>query len=220
MLDHARVVPGPERVRPGALGEREQRVEAERAVAGGAGVRRVARRVARRERVDHRGDELLAEVERDVREAERVTAGAGGCDCLGGAAGPLGRGARRVLPEAKRHTYRVRRGAQERDGAVDAAAHRHRGAPRLVLGDEHLPDRGRERLERERDTSNRSGLEQGQPRERAVDTVGVRVDDAVSVHDEPHGGPLAAARGIADDLHRAHRIRLDDRQAAPSAPSP
>ena len=150
----------------GALGEREQLGEAEAAVAADARVRRLAARVAADERRDDGAAELLAEVERDVRQAELVAGRAGGEHRLGRAARALGVGPLRIEPEPQRDADRLRARAEERDRAVDAAAHRDRDALRVGLGAEHLPERVRERVDRELVAADRGCLEQGQTFER------------------------------------------------------
>src|SRR5262249_38650504 len=72
-LDDARVVPGRQDVRTGAEREREQTAEAEGAVAAQARVRRFAAGIATDERINDGAPEVLAQVERHVRHAERVT---------------------------------------------------------------------------------------------------------------------------------------------------
>ena len=94
-LDDPRVVAGPELRRARALGEGEQLVEAEAAVAAAARVRGLAARVRRDERVDDGAAELLAEVERHVRQAERVAGLARRDHGFRRAAGALGVGALR-----------------------------------------------------------------------------------------------------------------------------
>ena len=79
-LDDARVVAGPEPARAGPGGEREQCVEPEGAVAAAAGVRSLSARIAVDEGRDDGSTKLLAQVERDVREPERVAGLAGGHD--------------------------------------------------------------------------------------------------------------------------------------------
>src|SRR5581483_10708046 len=71
-LDDARVMTCRESRRAGALRERKQLGEAEAAVAADARVRRLAARVAAHERLHDRLAERLAQVERDVREPERM----------------------------------------------------------------------------------------------------------------------------------------------------
>ena len=73
-----RVVARPERVRSCPLGERDERVESEAAVAARARIRGQTRRVVVDERLDDPGAELLAQVERDMREPGPVTGVAGG----------------------------------------------------------------------------------------------------------------------------------------------
>ena len=108
MLDDSRVMPGREPRRAGALREREQLAEAERAVAARAGVRRLAARIAANERLDDGAPELLAEVERHVREAEAVARAARRADRVGRAAGSLAVRRCGIDPEPKRDTDRVR----------------------------------------------------------------------------------------------------------------
>src|SRR5213078_3414493 len=72
VLGDTRVVPGGEPRRACALRERDQFREPEAAVAPDAGVRRLATLVAADERPDDGAAELLAQVERDVRQAEPV----------------------------------------------------------------------------------------------------------------------------------------------------
>ena len=69
-LDDPGVVAGPEHVGAGPLGEVDERVEPEAAVAAHARIRGQALRVALDERPHDGGAELLAEVERDVRKPE------------------------------------------------------------------------------------------------------------------------------------------------------
>src|SRR4051794_13770196 len=129
MLDDARVVPGREHVGARMAGEREQPAEAESAVAAHARIRRLAALVAAHERIDDGATEVLAQVERDVRDAERVARLAGRDHRFGRAARPLGVWPVGIEPEAERHPDRVGKRAQEGDGAVDSAAHRDRDAP-------------------------------------------------------------------------------------------
>ena len=126
-LDDPRVVARPELRGACALGEREQLVEPEAAVATAARVRRLAARVRGDERVDDCAAELLAEVERHVRQAR---------------ARGRSRAPRSRLPASSRRApsrapsgssqsrsvtpIALRAGAEERDRAVDAAAHRDR----------------------------------------------------------------------------------------------
>ena len=130
MLDDPRVVAGGEPRGAGPTGEREQLGEAEAAVAARARVRRLAARVAADERLDDRAAELLAQVERDVRQAERVAGPRArryrrrGAARLSGLAPSGSTQSRSVTPIASRP------GAEERDRAVDAAAHRDGDAAR------------------------------------------------------------------------------------------
>ena len=84
-----------------------------------------------------------------MRQAERVAGLARGDHRLRRAAGALGVRPGRVEPEPQRDADRVRPGAEERDGAVDAAAHRDGDPPRRGLGAE-APGRARSRARRRR----------------------------------------------------------------------
>ncbi len=217
-VDDARVVPGPECLGARALREGEKRVEAEDAVATRAGVRSRAGRVAGRERIDDGLAELLTEIERDVRQRERVTRRPRGGHGLGRAARSLGGRPLRVLPEAKRHAHGVRLRAQERDRAVHASAHRDRDPTGRGLGGEHLAERCGERLHGERFAAGRGSLEQRQPGERPLEPVAVRLDDAVAFDREPDRAPLARASRISEDVDPGHALRLDQDVRELSAP--
>ena len=198
---------GGEAVAARAIGEGEQLAETERAVAAHARVRRGAVRIPVDERRDDGVAELLAQVERHVRDAETMACLACGDHGLGRAARTLGVGPVGIEPEAKRHADRVRQRAQERDRAVDAAAHRHRRPARLRLGAEDRPERIGERVDRERLAGDRRGLEQRQAGERPVEPRCVRLDDAVAVDEEPNRSPLAVAGGVSECFHVHARTR-------------
>jgi len=183
-LDNARVVPRPERFGTSARDEREQLVEAKCAVAANAGIRRLPRLVALGERLDDGSTELLAQVERDVRQTERMAGIASGGDCGRRAARSLGVRSRRVLPQAQGHADRVRGGAQKRHRAVHAAAHRDDGSTGRRRGDEHLSQGGCERFDRERFSRDRGRLEQRHSRDHAIEARCVSLDDDVSTHAE------------------------------------
>ena len=158
-----RVVAGREPCRAGAAREGEQLCEAEAAVAARARIRRLAARVPADERLDDRAPELVPQVERDVRDAERVAGLARGDHRLRRAADPLGARTVGIGPEAKRDADRMRPGAQQRDRGVDAAAHRHRDAPGDGAARKTGPDRVRERVDRQRLAADGGRLEQAQP---------------------------------------------------------
>src|SRR5437868_11373960 len=99
MLDDARVVTGGKAIATGALCKFEQLVEAERAVAANARVRRLTACVAVDERRDDGAAELLAQVERHVRNAEPVTRLPRRDDRLGRAARAFRARPRRIEPE-------------------------------------------------------------------------------------------------------------------------
>ena len=80
----------------------------------------------------------------------------------------------------------MRPGPQQRDGAVDAAAHRDRDALRMRVGAEDLRECVRERVDRERLAADGRSLEQRQSLEPALEPGSVRRDDAIAVDREPH----------------------------------
>ena len=138
-----------------------------------------------------------------MRQAEPVARLARGDHRARRAAGALGVGPGRIGPEAQRHAERVRPGAQERDRAVDAAAHRDGDAFGMRLGAEDLRERVRERVDGERLAADRRGLEQRQPRERRARARRVGVDDAVAVDRRAGRARTRPARGVSDDLDHA-----------------
>ena len=93
-----------------------------------------------------------------------------------------------------------RPGAEERDGAVDAAAHRDGDPLGVVVGAEDLRERIRERVGRERLAGDGGRLEQRQPGERPGHSGRVGLDDPVAVDDEPDERELLAARGVSDNF--------------------
>src|SRR5919201_4115288 len=108
MLDDPRVMPCRQHSRAGPARERKKFREAELSVAADAGVRRVAARIAADERRDDGAAELLPQVERHVRQPERVAGGARGANRLRRAARALGGGTPRVEPEAEGDAERLR----------------------------------------------------------------------------------------------------------------
>ena len=96
--------------------------------------------------------------------------------------------------------------AHERNGAVDAAAHRHRDAAGIRLRTKHLAERVGEGVRGKRLARHGRSLEQGQAGERALEPVCVCVDDPVSLYRQPDERYLAVARRIPNDLD--HELRL------------
>ena len=170
------------------------------AVAAAARVRRLAARVGVDERVDDSATKLLAQVEGDVRQPERVAGLARRDHGLRRAARPLGVRAGRVEPEPQRHPDRLWSGPQQRDGAVDTAAHRDGDPVGVGLCPEHLSECVRERVGRECLAGHGSRLERRQAGQRPGQAGRVGVDDPVAVDREPHERELGAASGISEDL--------------------
>jgi hypothetical protein len=135
-------------------------------------------------------------------------------DRLGRAACTLGVGAVRIEPKAERHTDRIRPGAQEGDGAVDAAAHRDRDTRLRRRCAEGRAERVGERVDGERLAPDRRRLEQRQAREWTIEAVGVRVDDPVAVDREPHERKIAPAGRVPQQLDHSIRLATGFRRAA------
>ena len=135
--------------------------------------------------------ELLAQVERDVREPALVTRSPRRCDRGRRAARALGVGRSRVVPEPERHPDRVRPGADERDGAVDAAAHRDGDAPGTRCRRKRRAKGGRECLDRERIAADCGRLDERQAFERSVEARRIGSDDRLVVDLQPDGRPAS-----------------------------
>ena len=123
---------------------------------------------------------------------------------LGRAAGALGVRPVGIEPEPQRHADGVRQRAQQRDRAVDSAAHRHGDASGCWRRAEDRPERVRERVDRERLAADRRRLEQRQARDVALEPRRVGLDDPVAVHEQADGGPLAVPAGVSEDLVHWH----------------
>ena len=153
-----------------------------------------------------------------MRQPEPVAGLACGDHRLGRAAGALRVRPVRVEPETKRHADGVRSRAEQRHRAVDAAAHRHRRPSGARLGAEDRSERRRERVDRERLAADGGRLEQRQSGQRALEPVGVRVDDRLAVDDEADRRPLAVPRRVSE----ASRSSLHGNEdgARPCGPAP
>ncbi len=124
-LGGASVVAGRERLAPQAVGQLEHRIQTHVAVAPHARIRGLALGVTGDERLDNAGAKLLAQVDREMRQAHRVRKPAG----LGHRRRRAAAALRIVLdvgPELERDGGgRARLAAQQRGhGTVDATAHR------------------------------------------------------------------------------------------------
>ena len=85
-----------------------------------------------------------------------------------------------------------------------ATAVRAGSAPRR----EDRADRVRERIRSQPLAGHRRCLEQRQADERSLEPVRVRLDDPVSVDDEPHAGPIVPARRISG--HLEHGVQASE----------
>ena len=131
MFGDARVVARCEPRRTDTAREGEELREPEAAVTADARVRRLAAGVSANERGHDRAAKLFPQIERHVREPEAMAGLARGDNSAGRAARPFCIRPVRVEPQPQRHPDGRRAGLEERDSAVDAAAHRYRD-PRLV----------------------------------------------------------------------------------------
>ena len=96
--------------------------------------------------------------------------------------------------------------AQQRDRAVDAAAHRDRDARGARSSSKHRTERRRQRLDDELLAVHGRSLEHRQPGEVFREPVRIRIDDAIPAHTKSHGGPVAVAGGVAEELGHAPRL--------------
>jgi hypothetical protein len=186
--------------------KREQPGKAKAAVAMGARVRRFAAFVAADERLDYSAAKFLAQVERNVRDAERVTCSAGSKHRIGRAAGtfrvrPVG-----IKPEPQGDTDCVRQGLEQRDSAVDTATHRNRNPAHRPRSPKNRPDRVSERINSKRLPTNRSSLEQSQPNKGTIKPGSISRDDALTVKDKSHEREVRSTRRITNELN--HKLRL------------
>jgi hypothetical protein len=106
----------------------------------------------------------------------------------------------RVGPEAECHADRPGAGAQEGDGAVDSAAHRHRHPARCRSRAEDRAESVRERVDRQRLAADRGGLDEAQPAHIGLEPVGVHVDDALAVQAKADEGPAPVPGRVSRDL--------------------
>ena len=126
MLCDPRVVAGREPVAAGARANASSSAKRKLPLQRTHGFGVSPRAYARTNGVTIGATELLAQIERDVRKAQPMAGLARSDHRLRRAAGALGVGAVGIEPEAERDADRVPAGAQQRNRAVDAAAHRDR----------------------------------------------------------------------------------------------
>ena len=153
-----------------------------------------------------------------MREPEPVTGVPRQAHRVRRATGLLDIRASRIDPEPERDPDRLRPRLQQRDSTVDTPAHGHRGPLRIRRRAKHRPDRRRQRLDRQRLASHSRCLEEAQPAQRLVQTVRIRLDDAIPAQAQAHRRPLAAERRISED--RSHTVRLAERDFRARPPRP
>jgi hypothetical protein len=212
MLDDPCVVPGCKLVRSGTACKREQPREAKAAVAVDARVGCLPTFVTADERVDHGTPKLFAEVECDVRNAERVTRGTGSENRIGRATGALRVGPVRIEPEPQRDADGVRQGLEQRNGAVDTAAHRNRDPPGRTWRPKDGPDRVGKGVNSERLAPDRRSLEQRQSNERPIEPRSISLDNALSIEPKPHERKLSATRRISNELQHRTQASANRRE--------
>ena len=196
----ARSGPSTARLRPHALGKCHELVESKRAVAAHARIRRLPRFVRVRERIDDRVLELLAQVERHVREPALMTRRPRRCDRGRRAARALGVGRSRILPEPERHPDRVRPGT-ERATALST--------PPLIATATRPGTRCRRNTGPSADASastasgsppTAAASTSVKPSERTIEARRIGSDDRLVVDVEPDGRPCIATRRVSEDL--------------------
>ncbi len=130
-----RVVAGGQPVATETTGDVEHRVETDVAVAADARVRGLTGGERRDERLDHAGAELVAQIDREVREPHRVRERPRLGDRRRRAAAAL-RVVLGIGPEVERHRHglAVPRAQERRHRAVDSATHRDERASWSRLG--------------------------------------------------------------------------------------
>jgi hypothetical protein len=206
MLDDPCVVPCRQHVGAGTLGERKQPGKAKAAVAVDARVGRLAAFVAAHERLDYGAAKFLPQVEGHVGHAERVARGARSKNGSGRAASPLGVRPVGIEPEPQSDTDRIRQRLEQRDCAVDTAAHRNGNATGHPGSAKNRPDRVGERINSERLPTNRSSLEQSQSNKRTIKPGSINLNNALAIKNEPHESELRTTRRITNELN--HKLRL------------
>ena len=125
---------------------------------------------------------------------------------FGGTAGALRSRPVGIQPEPKRDAHGIRQRAKQCHRAVDAPAHRNRGARRRRRSSKHWSERVRKRVDRERLAADGRGLEQRQAGERTVETGRVRLDDPVVLDRQTNERELRTSRGVTENFD--HRVRL------------
>ena len=194
VLDDARVVAGREPVGARAPREGEQLREAEAAVAARC-TDSAFRRARSRRRTGRRPPGGTPPAGRASRAARRAR---GTSHALRSRPRASSRPARRPAPSGSSQSRSVTPtafGPARRSATALSTPPLIATATRPGFGaaPEHRPDRVRERVDGERLSADGRSLEQRQPDERPVETVGVCLDDPLTVDGEAHEGPLAAA---------------------------
>jgi hypothetical protein len=135
-----------------------------------------------------------------------VTRGARGKDGIGRAAGTLRVGPVRIEPEPQSDADRIRQRLEQRDCAVDTAAHRNGNAPGHPRGTKNGPDRVSERIDCERLPTNGSSLQQSQANKRTIEPESLRLDNAFAVNLKPNKREFVTTRRVTNELN--HELRL------------
>ena len=155
-----------------------------------------------------------------MRQAEGVTRLARPDDRIRRAACALARRPGRVEPQPERDPHRVRAGAEHRDRAVDAPAHRDGDPPGLRHRVKHARKGVRDRVRGERLAGHGRGLEQRQAGQRTGHPMCVGLDDPLAFDDQPCVRVRIPACRVPRHLD-SHRPRLAlDRSADPPPNAP
>ena len=109
--------------------------------------------------------------------------------------------------------------AEQRDRAVDAAAHRDGDAPGIKLGAEYRPERVRERVDGELVAPHGGSLEERQAGERAVKPFRLGADDPVPLDRQADERPTVVAGGVSGDLDHHPRLARRKANGGPKPPA-
>ena len=150
------------------------------------------RRVAAHERLDDGAPELLAQVERDVRQAEPVARGAGGEHGLRRAAGALGVGAVRIEPEPESDADRLAaRRVAARPRCRRRRSSRRRRDPGAGSARKTGPSAFASASTASSSPPTAAASSSVKPLERTLETFGLGADDPVALDAEPHERPAS-----------------------------
>jgi len=131
---------------------------------------------------------------------------------IGRATGALRVGPIGIEPEPQRDADGVRQGLEQRNGAVDTAAHSNGNATGRTRSPKHRPDRIRERINSECLPTNGSSLEQSQPNKRTLQARSISLDDALTVERKAHERKVSTPSRISNELQHRTQASANRRE--------